>query len=108
FLITNILLGSLNSRGYFKNFYGRRILRIFPLYYLSLILFLYVVPAIDPNILNMHYYQEHQFWFWAYLQNWPLILLNDVNANALNHYWSLAIEEQYYLIWPIIVAIIKT
>jgi peptidoglycan/LPS O-acetylase OafA/YrhL len=55
----------------------------------------------------MHYYKEHQFWFWTYLQNWPLIFLDDVNANALNHYWSLAIEEQYYLIWPIIVLIIK-
>ena len=55
----------------------------------------------------MHYYQNHQVWFWTYLQNWPLIFRDDVNANALNHYWSLAIEEQYYLVWPLIVLFIK-
>jgi peptidoglycan/LPS O-acetylase OafA/YrhL len=55
----------------------------------------------------MHYYQDHQVWFWTYLQNWPLIFRDDVNANALNHYWSLAIEEQYYLVWPLIVLLIK-
>jgi len=107
FLITNILLRSLNSTGYFKNFYSRRILRIFPLYYLSLFLFLYLIPAIDPRLLDMHYYLDHQVWFWTYLQNWPLIFRNDVNANALNHYWSLAIEEQYYLVWPLVVLLIK-
>jgi peptidoglycan/LPS O-acetylase OafA/YrhL len=55
----------------------------------------------------MQYYQQNQVWFWTYLQNWPLIFRDDVNANALNHYWSLAIEEQYYLVWPLIVLLIK-
>ncbi len=107
FLITDILLNSLNSKYYFKNFYARRILRIFPLYYLSLILFLFVIPAISPNLLDMSYYQHHQLWFWTYLQNWPLIFKDDSQANALNHYWSLAIEEQYYLLWPILVLLLK-
>ena len=55
----------------------------------------------------MAYYQKHQIWFWTYLQNWPLIFRDDANANALNHYWSLAIEEQYYLVWPLIVLLLK-
>ncbi len=55
----------------------------------------------------MSYYQVHQVWFWTYLQNWTLIFNNQEHANALNHYWSLAIEEQYYLIWPLIIMLIK-
>ncbi len=107
FLITNILLNTLNSKNYFKNFYSRRVLRIFPLYYFSLILFLFLIPAISHSLLEMTYYQKNQIWFWTYLQNWPLIFKDDANAKALNHYWSLAIEEQYYLIWPLIILLLK-
>jgi peptidoglycan/LPS O-acetylase OafA/YrhL len=107
FLITNILLNSLTSENYFKNFYARRVLRIFPLYYFSLILFLFIIPAINPSLLEMSYYKEHQVWFWTYLQNWPLIIKSDESGIALNHYWSLAIEEQYYLSWPLIILLLK-
>lgn len=107
FLITTILLTTLNSGNYFKNFYARRVLRIFPLYYLSLILFLIVFPAIKNFPLDMSFYQENQIWFWTYLQNWTLIFNAEQNANALNHYWSLAIEEQYYLVWPLIIILLK-
>ena len=107
FLITNILLNSLTSENYFKNFYARRVLRIFPLYYFSLLLFLFIIPAINPSLLEMSYYKEHQVWFWTYLQNWPLIIKSDESGVALNHYWSLAIEEQYYLLWPLIILLIK-
>lgn len=107
FLITDILFNSLGSKNYFKTFYARRVLRIFPLYYFSLILFLFIIPAINPSLLEMSYYKEHQVWFWTYLQNWPLIFKDDSGASVLNHYWSLAIEEQYYLIWPLIILLLK-
>ncbi|HEY5967192.1 MAG TPA: acyltransferase [Chitinophagaceae bacterium] len=107
FLITNILLNSLTSEKYFRNFYTRRVLRIFPLYYFSLILFLFIIPAINPSLLEMSYYKEHQVWFWTYLQNWPLIIKSDESGVALNHYWSLAMEEQYYLLWPLIILLLK-
>jgi peptidoglycan/LPS O-acetylase OafA/YrhL len=55
----------------------------------------------------MSYYKEHQVWFWTYLQNWPLIIKSDESGIALNHYWSLAIEEQYYLLWPLIILLFK-
>ncbi len=107
FLITNILLNSVTSENYFRNFYARRVLRIFPLYYLSLLLFLFLIPAINPLLLDMSYYKQHQVWFWTYLQNWPLIIKNDESGIALNHYWSLAIEEQYYLLWPFMILLLK-
>lgn len=107
FLITNILLNSLTSENYFRNFYARRVLRIFPLYYFSLLLFLFLIPAINPSLLDMSYYKEHQVWFWTYLQNWPLIIKSDESGIALNHYWSLAIEEQYYVLWPLVILLLK-
>jgi peptidoglycan/LPS O-acetylase OafA/YrhL len=108
FLITDILMNTMNTKNYFKNFYARRVLRIFPLYYLSLLLFLVILPALPSFPLDVGYYQEHQWWFWTYLQNWLLIFQPDNNAVALNHFWSLAVEEQYYLIWPFIIVLVKS
>ena len=55
----------------------------------------------------MTYYQENQFWFWTYLQNWTLVFNQNGQGGSLNHFWSLAVEEQYYLIWPILVLWIR-
>lgn len=107
FLITDILLHTVHGENYFKNFYARRVLRIFPLYYLSLILFILILPAIPGFPLNMQYYQEHQFWFWTYLQNWTLVFSQDGDTTALGHFWSLAVEEQYYLLWPLLILFVR-
>jgi peptidoglycan/LPS O-acetylase OafA/YrhL len=107
FLITDILLGTMNTRNYFRNFYARRVLRIFPLYYLSLLLFLVILPLFSKFPLDVSYYQHNQWWFWTYLQNWTLIFHYDGKATALNHFWSLAVEEQYYLVWPFIILLIR-
>jgi len=107
FLITEILLSSKNTRNYFSHFYARRILRIFPLYYLMLVLFLLVLPQIKNFPLDLRFYTHNQLWYWLYLQNWVFIFRYDGKGAALNHFWSLAVEEQYYLIWPFVVLLIK-
>ena len=108
FLITDILLKTKNAPNYLRNFYLRRVLRIFPLYYLALVLFFFIIPALAPKILNLHYYIQNQIWFWAYLQNWLFIFHpTPVNTAALNHFWSLAVEEQFYLVWPFIILLFK-
>ena len=103
FLITGILLDTKGSEGYFKNFYVRRILRIWPLYF-SLIFFMFVAV----RFLNRSQYRgviETSSPWWAYL----LFLQNFVGpistgaAGPLGVTWSLAIEEQFYLIWPLMV-----
>ena len=103
FLITGILLDSPHAEGYFKNFYIRRCLRIWPLYY-SLIFFMFVIlPFLRPS--EAHTILERSSPWWAYplyLQNF-LVSIPEAAAGALGVTWSLAIEEQFYLIWPLIV-----
>ncbi|MGC2282700.1 MAG: acyltransferase [Candidatus Acidiferrales bacterium] len=102
-LITGILLDTKQSQGYFKNFYVRRCLRIWPLYY-SLIFFMFVVVRFlnrseFPNVLRT----SSPWWaFPLFLQNFLLPVSTDA-AGPLGVTWSLAIEEQFYLIWPLIV-----
>jgi len=97
-----------NKPGYFKNFYAKRVLRIFPLYYLTLVIFLLILPAIKDFPLDFGFYIDHQWWFWTYLQNWFLIFYDVGNTTtAIQHYWSLAVEEQFYLVWPLVIFLIK-
>lgn len=106
FLITDILLRALNKPNYLRNFYARRFFRIFPLYYLSLIIFLIILPQFSTP-LRLEYYTDNQIYFWTYLQNWLFVFKPPVITDSLNHFWSLAVEEQFYLIWPLIILIIR-
>jgi peptidoglycan/LPS O-acetylase OafA/YrhL len=102
FLITGILVDTKQSEGYFKNFYARRCLRIWPLYY-SLIFFMFVViPFLRPS--EAHAVFERSSPWWAYplfLQNF-LIPIPSEAIGPLGVTWSLAIEEQFYLVWPLV------
>lgn len=103
FLITNILLNTVNDPNYLRNFYMRRLLRIFPLYYLTLIICLLILPNINSLHLEVGYYTNNQFWLWTYLQNWLYIFKEPYGDKLLLHTWSLAVEEQFYIIWPFII-----
>jgi peptidoglycan/LPS O-acetylase OafA/YrhL len=103
YLITTILINSVNSPHYLRNFYMKRVLRVFPLYYLSLIVFLILLPSLGFYKPEMQFYIDHQWWFWFYLENWLLSFNFPPVGNFLNHFWSLAVEEQFYLVWPFII-----
>lgn len=108
FLITTILMNTVDSKNYLKNFYLRRLLRIFPLYYLVLIIFIIILPQLNSFKDHLSYFTQNQWWFWLYAQNWLLIFNFPREADYLNHFWSLAVEEQFYIIWPFIVLWLKT
>jgi peptidoglycan/LPS O-acetylase OafA/YrhL len=103
FLITGILVDTKQSEGYFRNFYARRCLRIWPLYY-SLIVFMFViVPLLRPSEARTVFEKSSPWWGYPlFLQNF-LIPIPTNAAGPLAVTWSLAIEEQFYLVWPWIV-----
>jgi peptidoglycan/LPS O-acetylase OafA/YrhL len=107
FLITNILLKTLHSPAFLRRFYERRALRIFPVYYLALFIFLIIFPLIDFNLSDLTYFLNNQVWLWTFLQNWLYIFKPPEQNLLLTHLWSLAVEEQFYLIWPFVILIVK-
>ena len=103
FLITGILVDTRESKGYLKNFYARRCLRIWPLYY-SLLVFMFVlVPLLRPSEAHTVFDRSSPWWAYPlFLQNF-LVPSPTAATGPLGITWSLAIEEQFYLVWPWVV-----
>jgi peptidoglycan/LPS O-acetylase OafA/YrhL len=104
FLITRILLSSKEKLAgrpdhlsfYLKTFYIRRTIRIFPLYYFALlILFAANVPPVREKLAWCVFYATNIYI--AYFQQW---------MGSIDHFWSLAVEEQVYLIFPLLLFLV--
>jgi len=99
FLITEILINSKYSGSYFKSFYIRRSLRIFPIYYLYIffatVLFFAVKKHIPNDFLYYIFYAPNLLWI-------NTNFISDLQP-LMAHLWTLAIEEQFYLIWPAVI-----
>ncbi len=104
FLITGILYDARNRPHYFRNFYMRRLLRIFPLYYGVLVLVFCVAPLI-PLLRGpaLDHLVENQAWAWLYAVNIHIAKSGDWSLSYIDHFWSLAVEEHFYLVWPLVV-----
>src|ERR1700737_2568555 len=104
FLITGILYDARNEPHYFRNFYMRRLLRIFPLYYGVLALLFFVAPLI-PLLRGptLDYLVDRQAWAWFYAVNIHIGIHGEWSLSYIDHFWSLAIEEHFYLLWPLVV-----
>jgi peptidoglycan/LPS O-acetylase OafA/YrhL len=102
FLITGILLDSKQGEGLrgngraIRNFYARRFLRIFPLYYVTLaVAAAFAVPGL----------RETLGWHLAYLSNF-CFYWHPGFGTPIGHFWSLAVEEQFYLVWPWLIMLV--
>ena len=108
FLITGILFDTLHDPHYFRSFYMRRFLRIFPLYY-GFLFFLMILGHWGPG---MHFeWNGRQYVLLTYLQNtgiwFPVTDFHPGIWADLDHFWSLAVEEQFYLFWPLLVFLVR-
>src|SRR5512142_1677259 len=99
FLITGILVDQVGTPGWWTSFLLRRALRIFPLYYLALALFGLLGPAL--GLIDPWTFGRWGFWYWTYLGNWAYAARQVIPP--LSHFWSLGVEEQFYLLWPLVV-----
>ena len=121
FLITGILYDTRNAMGRTKTFYARRVLRIFPLYYLVLLVAVLLTPVFHwvyhpAALLLPIYLSNFARIVWAHdALTRPMVVdhlvagipLQRPFALYFGHFWSLAIEEQFYLVWPPVVFWIK-
>lgn len=110
FLITTILLRTRDRSDYFRLFYGRRAVRIFPLYYLVLAVFVGAASIMvrygvqnDLGFPEAQQLVDNQWWGWLYQINNLEAFYGEQAFAGLAHLWSLAIEEQFYLLWPLLV-----
>ena len=107
FLITGILYDSKGQSNYFRNFYGRRTLRIFPLYYgfLAVVLIGLIATATarhwNPSLPQFRNLWSLQPWLWTYTFNIACALGH--GSAHLGQLWSLSVEEQFYLVWPLVI-----
>ncbi len=107
FLITGILYDSKPvAEYYFRNFYARRTLRIFPVFYLFLFALVVLLPLIQPmEHAASNAVSDKAIWYATYLTNVHVDVdpLRRPDFFLTSHLWSLAVEEQFYLVWPAVV-----
>ncbi len=109
FLITRILYRERQLPGYFGRFYFRRAVRIFPLYYGLLFVVLVVLPFLPSSLIPPERLdrfaagQVSSIWYWLHLSNLAMAARGDWGHGILDVAWSLSIEEQFYLLWPLAV-----
>jgi peptidoglycan/LPS O-acetylase OafA/YrhL len=107
YLITGILLDSRESPRFFRSFYMRRALRIFPLYFTFVGAFVYLIsPRIPGPPSDL---ASRQVWLWTYLGNIDIALHHGYSAagSNANVLWSLSIEEQFYFLFPVAIYLLS-
>jgi peptidoglycan/LPS O-acetylase OafA/YrhL len=106
FLITGILFDSKDGAQYFKTFYMRRILRIFPLYYGALTISFLVLVPLCGGVLGQ---PRAQLWLWIHATSLTPIItgtwfgVNHPLGLEFGHFWSLSVEEHFYFVWPLVI-----
>lgn len=102
FLITYLLLAEKEKAGkiHIKNFYLRRVLRIWPLYYLLII--------ISPILIKLSHTDFPNYLPYIFMYGNFDVIQTGIWSYPFSHLWSVCIEEQFYLIWPLIIAFVPT
>ncbi len=109
FLITYFLITELqtNQKIDFKFFYMKRVLRIWPIYYIMILFSLFILPPILSYLgQNTPYYSFNNIKYYLFfLPNIAKSLHHSIPGAV--HLWSIGVEEQFYLVWPILIFIFR-
>src|SRR5439155_2693112 len=101
FLITSILLSSRHEPSYYRLFYLRRVLRILPLHFGVLSVGVIVLPLLPPPFTALGgQTMDHFAWLFFYMSNVAMAFGIVRSFGVFDILWSLAIEEQFYMVWP--------
>jgi peptidoglycan/LPS O-acetylase OafA/YrhL len=107
FLIGGILYDAKDSKSYYRTFYSRRIYRIFPLYFIWIALFMTGLHYVKPNsagALRAIFNRDLPVWSYPlFLQNFSMVSRTTFGPAWMAVTWSLAVEEQFYLLLPLLV-----
>lgn len=104
FLITGILFDTRTNQHYFRMFYMRRVLRIVPVYFLFLALYFTIGTIVEPASQDPNLSWHGLAWAASYLSNIATAVHGwGVLPHPVRHVWSLAVEEQFYLVWPLLI-----
>ncbi len=105
FLITGILIDTKAAENRAQSFYARRILRIFPIYYLTVSIVIIAQSHWDwlRSVAEMQTWKEQLPYLLYFYNMAPIWHGGKAHETLLAHFWSLAVEEQFYFIWPFIV-----
>lgn len=110
FLITSILLETRDRPAWLWNFYGRRALRIFPLYF-GVVLGLAALSRFWHGSDALNQFRDREWWFFTYTSNvFPFFQGNSFPqplGRWLGHFWTLCVEEHFYLVWPFVVGAVS-
>lgn len=101
FLITSLIIREKTNNGFIslRKFYIRRSLRIFPLYYATILLYVIAVFVMERDSEVGRDFYSNLIWFVTYTSNW-FVTLHGSERIIFYFAWSLAVEEQFYLSWP--------
>jgi peptidoglycan/LPS O-acetylase OafA/YrhL len=102
FLITRILLESRGRPRFFRDFYARRALRIVPVYYAVLFILFFVLEPLA-HVPVWTEAAAHQGWWWGFAVDFWLAIRRSGYGGGLDLFWTLSVEEQFYLVWPLVV-----
>ncbi len=102
YLITTLLVAEHHSSGSIaiRRFWARRARRLIPAFLAMLVLVAVLARLAYPSDLQAIIHQD-VLWSLGYLQNWHLALWHGVGSSPLSHTWSVSVEEQWYLVWPV-------
>ncbi|MCB0688523.1 MAG: acyltransferase [Saprospiraceae bacterium] len=106
FLLTYLALSEIQKKGFLniRRFFYRRILRIFPLYYLGVFLGFFLLGVIYPILMGSVYFDfrisEVLWYYLGFLPNYPIVRWE--NIGPMYSLWSIGVEEQFYLFFPMI------